>query len=114
MFCISRSRAGYKKLHQKILFLAEVMNFFNLAHNTITLRVQSSNRDISKQLKEHFKIKPYKLEVSNLVVTFLTMIFYKLILGIFEKNRFLWPKMGLKMCRNQFFADISKSKGPGA
>ena len=26
----------------------------------------------------------------------------------------LWPKMGLKMCQNQFFANISKSKGPGA
>ena len=43
-----------KKPHQKILILAEVMNFLNLAHNTITLRVQTSNRDNSKQLKEHF------------------------------------------------------------
>ena len=36
-FCISRSRAGYKKPHQKILFLAEVINFLNLAHNTNTI-----------------------------------------------------------------------------
>ena len=39
-----------KKTHQKILFLAKVMNLLNLAHNTITIRVQTSNRDISKQL----------------------------------------------------------------
>ena len=34
----------------KILFLAEVMNFLNQAHNTITIRMQTLNRDISKQL----------------------------------------------------------------
>ena len=45
--------------------------FLNMAHNTITLRVQTSNHDISKQLKEHFLRKPYKLEVSYLVVMFL-------------------------------------------
>ena len=38
------------KTASKILFLAEVMNFLNLAHNTITIRVQTSNRDISEQL----------------------------------------------------------------
>ena len=47
---ISWSRAGCKKAHQKILFLAEVMNFLNLAHNTITIRTQTSNRCISKRL----------------------------------------------------------------
>ena len=31
---ISWSRAGCKKPHQKILFLAQVMNFLNQAHNT--------------------------------------------------------------------------------
>ena len=53
MFCISRSRAGCQKTHQKILLLAEAggsYEFFNLAHNTITIRMQISNRDISKQL----------------------------------------------------------------
>ena len=39
-----------QKTASKTLFLAEVMIFLNLAHNTITLRVQTSNRDISKQL----------------------------------------------------------------
>ena len=29
--------------------------FLNLAHNAITIRVQTSNCDISKQLKEHFE-----------------------------------------------------------
>ena len=42
------------------------MNFLNLAHNTITIRVQTSNRDISKQLKEQFVRKPYKLEPRGL------------------------------------------------
>ena len=38
------------------------------------------------------------------------MSFYKYISGIFEFFfRFLWPKVGLKMCQNQFFA---KNKGP--
>ena len=60
-----------QKLNQKILILAKVINFLNLAHNTITIRMQTSNRDISKQLKEHFLRKPFKLEVSNLVVMFL-------------------------------------------
>ena len=50
MFCISRSRAGCKKPHQKILLLAEVMIFFNLAHNTVTISAQTSNRGISKRL----------------------------------------------------------------
>ena len=37
-----------QKPHQKILFLAEVINFLNLAHNTITIHVQTSNRDVLK------------------------------------------------------------------
>ena len=65
MFCISRSRAGCKKPHGKILFLVEVMNFFKSGSQ------KNSNRDISKQLKDHFLRKPYKLEVLNLVVMFL-------------------------------------------
>ena len=39
-----------QKTASKILFLAEVIDFLNLAHNTITICVQTSNRDISKQL----------------------------------------------------------------
>ena len=61
-----------QKPHQKILFLAEVMNFLNLDHNTITIRLQTSNRDISKQLGS------YVHHIS----------FYKLISGIFEKKMF--------------------------
>ena len=40
----------------------------------------------------------------------LTSFYYKLISGILEKIfiRFLWPKMGLKMCQNQFFLQISQ------
>ena len=64
MFCISRSKAGCKKLHQ-------VMIFFNLAHNTNTIRVQTTNCGISKRLKEHFLRKPCMVEVPNLVVMFL-------------------------------------------
>ena len=66
MFCTSRSRAGCKKPHQKILSLAEVMIFLNLSHNTITIRMQTSNRDVSNQLKEHILRKPYKLESRGL------------------------------------------------
>ena len=47
--------------------------FFNLAHNTITMRLQTSNRDILKRHKEYFLRKPYKLEVSNLVVMLLSL-----------------------------------------
>ena len=37
------------------------------------------------------------------------MTFYKLIAGIFE-NIFLWPKMGLTMCRNHFLQISQKVK----
>ena len=49
MFCISRSRAGCKKIASIDIIPSGSYEFFNLAHNTITIRVQTSNRDISKQ-----------------------------------------------------------------
>ena len=106
MFCILRSRAGCKKPHQKILFLVEVMIFLNLAHNTITIRVQTSNRDISKTLGTFFEktIQARALKLGSYVPL---MSFYKLISGIFGKI-FLWPKIGLKMCQNQFFCRYLK------
>ena len=39
-----------QKTASKMSFLAEVMFFFNLAHNTITIHVQTLNCNISKQL----------------------------------------------------------------
>ena len=62
---ISWSRAGCKKPHHKILILAEVMIFLNLAHNTITIRKQTSNCSISKRRKEHFLRKQCMVEVPN-------------------------------------------------
>ena len=60
-----------QKTASKNIILSGSYEFFNLAHSSITIRMQTSNRDISNQLKEHFLRKPYKLEVSNLVVMFL-------------------------------------------
>ena len=42
--------SGCKKPHQKILFLAEVMNFLNLAHIQLLYTCKLQNRDISKKV----------------------------------------------------------------
>ena len=82
---LARSRAGCNKPHQKVLFLAEVLNFLNLAHNIITIRMQTSNRDISKQLKEKKLKKPCMVEVPNFVVMFLLWV-STIHLSLFEKK----------------------------
>ena len=52
-----------QKTASKNIIPSGSFEFLDLAHNTITIRVQTSNRDISKQLSEHFFRKPYKLDV---------------------------------------------------
>ena len=112
-FCISRSRAGCKNASKNIIS-SWSYEFFKSGSQYKYYTVQTLNRDISKQLKEHFFEKTLQARGLKLGCFVPLISFYKLISGIFEKNWFLWPKMDLKMCQNQFFADISKCKGLGA
>ena len=104
-----------QKTASKNIILSGSYDFLNLAHNTITIRVQTSNRDISKTLGTFFEktIQARGLKLGSYVPL---MSFDKLISGIFGKIFFLFllPKIGLKMCQNHFFADLSRSKGLGA
>ena len=62
MFCISRSRARCTKPHQKILLLAEVMNFLNLAYNTIIiLQIAISQNNFSNIFEKTIQARGLKL-----------------------------------------------------
>ena len=81
MFCISRSRVVE---HQKILFLAEVMYFLNLAYNTITIHVCKLQIVISQNNFRNIFEKSIQARGLKLGSYVPLMSFYKLISGIFE------------------------------
>ena len=78
-----------QKPHQKILFLAEVMNFLNLAHNTITIRVQTLKTTLGTFFEKTIQARGLKLgsyvPLKGVSQGSLNKYFF----------RYLWPKMGL-------------------
>ena len=93
-----------QKIRIIILFLAETMIFLNMAHNTITIHVQTSDRDISKQLYRNIFEKTIQARGLKLGSYVPLISFYNLISGIFEKTFFsiFMGKMSLSL-------DLSKS-----
>ena len=69
MFCISRSRVGCKNPYQKILFLAEVMNFFKSGLQYYT-RANFKLQYLKTTLGEKMR-KLCMVEIPNFVVMFL-------------------------------------------